>query len=258
MITIAGANMHVLHGLSWNGYSALELINQGREVIGLSLATEQTQALSHGNGTKPGGLLSAEGTLKTEQIDRIKEQFASNFSGVNNAFKTLVLDGGMKWTPFQMSGVDGQHLETRRFQVEEVARLFGISPIMIGVTDKATTYASAESFFGQYVGTTLMRWVARWEQAMLRDLIPEERVQLGVEAKFDLNSLLRGNADERASFYESAISRAGWMSRNEARRLEDLDPLPGLDEILPPAGSTAPSAAAPPPSKKPPPAGQQP
>jgi len=244
-ITLSREQVHVIHGLSWNGYSALEVVQQGQEAIGLAMAAEETQARMHGNGAKPGGVLSTPNTLKPEQIDRIKAQFAENYSGVANAFKTLIFDSGMKFEPWSMTGVDGQHLETRKLQVEEICRLFRVFPQMIGASSATPTYASAESFFGAHVVHTLQPWITLWEQAILRDLLTEFEVQQGIEAKFSLQALMRGNAEQRARFYESAISRAGWMSRNEARRLEDLDPLPGLDEILPPVGSTAVGSADP-------------
>jgi HK97 family phage portal protein len=243
--TLGREQIHVLRGLSWNGYTALNLIVQGREAIGLALAAEETQARLHGNGAKPGGVLSTTATLTDVQIARLKEQFSENYSGVANAFKTLLLDNGLKFEPWSMTGVDGQHLETRKHQVEEICRLFRVFPQMIGASSATPTYASAESFFGAHVIHTLMPWVTLWEQAILRDLLTEGEVIQGIEAKFMMQALMRGSADQRAQYYESAISRAGWMTRNEARRLEDMDPLPGLDTILPPVGSTAPAPTKP-------------
>jgi HK97 family phage portal protein len=108
-----------------------------------------------------------------------------------------------------------------------------VFPAMIGYSDKATTYASAESFFTQHVVHTLMPWAVLWEQSIKRDLLtPKERKKY--HAKFNLTALLRGDAKTRAAFYESAVSKACWMTRNEARRLENLNPLPGLDELLVP------------------------
>jgi HK97 family phage portal protein len=245
-VTLARDQVHVLHGLSWNGFSALNLIVQGTETIGLAMAAEQTQAKMHGNGAKPGGVLSTSAVLTQPQIDRLKEQFSSNYSGVDNAFKTLLLDNGLKFEPWAMTGVDGQHLETRKFQTEEICRLFRVFPQMIGASSATPTYASAESFFGAHVGHSLQPWIALWEQAILRDLLTEDEVAQGIEAKFDMDALLRADAAQRATFYESAISRAGWMSRNEARVKEGLNPLPGLDVILPPMGSTSTAPAGPP------------
>lgn len=248
IVTLSSSDVHVLKGLSWNGFTALELVRQGTDAIGLAIASEETQARMHGNGAKPGGVLSTSAVLTKEQIDRVKEQFASAYSGVSNAFKTILLDNGLKFEAWNMTGVDGQHLETRKMQVEEICRLFRVFPQMIAASSATPTYASAESFFGAHVGHTLQPWVTLWEQAIMRDLLTEREIASGIEAKFILQGLMRGSAPQRAEFYTSAIN-AGWMTRNEARRLEDLDPLPGLDEILTPlnmsSGSSSPSATKP-------------
>jgi HK97 family phage portal protein len=254
IVTLQRDQVHVLHGLSWNGFTALDLVVQGREAIGLAMATEETQARMHSNGAKPGGLLSTTAVLTKDQIDRIKEQFAASYSGVQNAFRTLVLDNGLKFEPWMMTGVDGQHLETRKHQVEEICRMFRVFPQMIGAASATPTYASAESFFGAHVIHTLMPWVTLWEQAMLRDLFTEAEVNAGYEAKFQIQALLRGSAEQRAAFYESAINpaRGGWMTRNEARRLEDLNPISGLDNILTPLNMQGPGAQPAPPAPEPP------
>lgn len=243
--TLGRQDVLAIHGLSWNGVSGLDLITQAREAIGLAIASEETQARLHGQGAKPGGLLTTTAVLTKEQIDRVKEQFALNYTGVQNAFKTMLLDNGLKFEPWSVTGVDGQHLETRKHQVEEICRFFRVFPQMISASSAIPTYASAESFFGAHVIHTLMPWVTLWEQAMLRDLFTEAEIFDGFEAKFMLQGLLRGSAEQRASFYGSGITN-GWMTRNEVRRLEDLNPLPGLDEIITPMnmqpGAGGPSA----------------
>jgi HK97 family phage portal protein len=231
--TLRREQVHVIHGLSWDGLGALEVVHQGSEAIGLAMATEETQARLHGQGARPGGIISTEKTLTEPQVNRIKAQFADNYSGLENAFRTLLLDNGMEFKPWAMTGVDAQHLETRRHQVEEVCRFFRVFPSMIGYSDKATTYASAEAFFTAHVIHTLMPWVTLWEQAIARDLLAEEEQESGLGAKFLLQGLLRGDAASRAEFYASGITN-GWMTRNEARRLEDFNPLPGLDAVLTP------------------------
>jgi HK97 family phage portal protein len=232
--TLRRDQVHVIHGLSWNGLSALELISAGREAIGLALAAEESQARLHGQGARPGGVITTEQSLSDPQVDKIKADFANSYAGIDNAFKTLLLDKGLEFKPWAMSGVDAQQIETRRFQVEECARLMRVFPSMIGYSDKATTYASAEAFFTAHVVHTLTPWVVNWEQAIARDLITKGERSRGLHAKFYLTSLLRGDSAARAAFYESAITRACWMTRNEARRLEDLNPIPGLDEMLTP------------------------
>lgn len=250
--TLSRSDVHVLHGLSWNGYTALDLIKQGTEAIGLAIASEQTQALMHGNGAKPGGVLTTTAVLTTPQIERIRTQFESAYSGVGNAFKTVLLDNGLKFEPWNQSGVDGQHIETRKFQTEEVCRLFRVFPQMIASGTATPTYASAESFFGAHVGHTLQPWISLWEQAILRDLLSEKEITSGIEAKFILQALMRGTAPQRAAFYKEAIN-SGWMTRNEARRLEDLNPLPGLDKILTPLNMSDGSSTPTKPTTKPPP-----
>lgn len=222
-----------IHGLSWNGYSALEVVSQGREAIALALAAERTQALMHGQGTRSGGLISTEQNLDDVQIARIREQFATNYSGIDNAFKAVLLDAGLKFQPWTMTGVDAQHFEQRRFQVEEVCRLFRVFPAMVGYSDKASTYASAEAFFIAHAVHTLQPWFTMIEQAIARDLLTEAEQLQGLGPKFFMQGLMRGDAKSRSEFYKAAIND-GWMTRNEVRRLEDMNPLPGLDEPVTP------------------------
>ena len=233
-----------IQGLSWNGYTGLELIAQGREAFGLTIAAEETQSRLHSNGARPGGVITGPNPLTDDQVDRIRDQFAGKYEGLANAFKTLLLDNGLEFKPWMMTGVDAQHLETRRFQIEEVCRFFRVFPAMIGHSDKAATFASAESFFRAHVGHTLQPWIVRWEQAIARDLLlPGER-RNGYFAKLDPRGLLRGDDTARSAFYKSAVLD-GWMTRNEVRDLEDLDPLDGLDEPLTPTNMTTDPSGAP-------------
>lgn len=246
---IPRAQVHALHGLSWDGVTGLETVVQGKEAIALAMASEETQARLHGQGARPGGVLSTDKVLGEASVANIKASFAEGYSGVANAFKTLLLDNGLKFEPWQMNGVDGQHLQTRKHQVEEICRFFRVFPSMIGYSDKATTYGSAEAFFGAHVVHSLLPWIVLWEQAMERDLLTEEEQNAGLYPKFFFEGLLRGSAEQRAQFYESAITRGCWMSRNEARRLEDLNPITGLDEMLRPLNMQA--GEAPKPTGKP-------
>lgn len=237
--TLDSTQVHAVKGLTWDGLNAVPLVTSGREAIGLSMAAEETQARLHGQGARPGGVITTTASLTDAQIDKIKSEFAGSYTGVENAFKALLLDNGLKFEPWAMTGVDGQHLETRRFQVEEVCRVFRVFPSMIGHSDKAATYASAESFFVAHVVHTLMPWISNWEQAIGRDLLTQKELRKGYHAKFFVESLLRGDAAARATFYESAITKACWMSRNEARRIEGLNPMQGLDEMLTPLNMQA-------------------
>lgn len=220
----------VLHiqGPSWTGIRGLDAIQVAREAIGLAIATEESHSKLHANGARPGGLISTEGKLGDTARQRLKASLSENVEGLRNAFKTLVLDQKATWTPFSMSGVDSQHLETRRFQIEEICRDLGVFPQMVGYSDKTATFASAEAFFLAHVMHSLAPWVENWEQVFARDLFPDED---DIIAKFSMQGLMRGDAKSRAEFYASGIQN-GWLVRNDARRLEDMNPLDGLDEPL--------------------------
>lgn len=232
----------VLHlkGPSWNTYSGLEAIVQAREAIGLSIAAEESISRLHSNGARPSGIISTDQKLQPEAFDKIKRSIQEGYSGLQNAFKTMFLDAGMKFQQLSLSPVDSQTHESRKHQIEEVCRVFRVFPQMIGYGDKTSTYASAEQFFMAHVTHTLLPWAERFEQMLAVQLLTEEELDLGYFPKFNLSGLLRGDAKSRAEYYASGIVN-GWLTRNEARRLEDLDPLDGLDDPLVPLnmGSTA-------------------
>lgn len=235
-------DVHALHGMSWDGLTAMPVTLMGKEALGLAMATEETQARLHGQGARPGGIVSTDAKLGKDEVKNIKDTFREGYTGVDNAFKTLLLDNGLTFKPWAMTGVDGQHLQTRKYQVEEVCRFFRVFPSMIGYSDKAATYASAEAFFGAHVVHSLLPWIVNWEQAMERDLLSDDDQDAGFFVKFFFEGLLRGSAADRATFYQLALA-SGWMNRNEVRRLEDLNPEPGLDKFLTPMAMTASGAA---------------
>jgi HK97 family phage portal protein len=163
----------VLHirGPSWDGYRGLDTVHQAREALGLAIATEETHAALHANGARPAGVLSVQGTLDPAARERLKAAWNAAQGGVRNAFKTAVLDMAATWTPMTQTGVDAQHIELRKHQIEEVCRAFRVFPQMVGHSDKTSTFASAESFFLAHVVHTLTPWVERWEQVCERDLL---------------------------------------------------------------------------------------
>ena len=227
--TLSRDELFILRGPSWSGPAGLEALSLAREAIGLAIATEETHGALHANGAAPGGILSIKGTLDPAGRERLKASWAQYQGGLRNKFKTAVLDQEATWTPMAMTGVDAQHLETRRFQIEEICRDLGVFPQMVGYSDKAATFASAEAFFLAHVVHSLNPWVENWEQALARDLLPANDDSL--MAKFSLQGLLRGDNKTRAEFYASGIVN-GWLTRNEARRFEELNPIEGLDDPL--------------------------
>lgn len=215
-----------LRGPSWNSYFGLEPVRMAREAIGLSMALEQSHARLHRNGVKPSGVYSVEGTLDKEQHARLRERITEHLAGVDNAGKPLILDRAAKWLSIAMTGVDAQHLETRRHQIEEICRAFGVMPIMVGYSDKTATYASAEQMFIAHAVHTIRPWHRRFEASIKRWLLTPEERRAGFYPKFMDNELMRGAAKDRAEYYAKALGAGGtkgWMTQNDVRDLEDMD-----------------------------------
>lgn len=231
---VAREDIFHLRGPSWNGYLGMDAVQLAREAIGLAIATEETHASLHANGAQPGGIIAVKGTLSAAAKQRLKTAWKEMQEGVHNRFKTAVLDADATWTPMSMSGVDNQHLDTRKFQIEEICRAMRVFPQMVGHSDKTATFASAESFFLAHVVHSLTPWLVRWEQSIERDITDGED---DIIAKFSLQGLLRGDAVSRSNFYKAGILD-GWMTRNEARTFEDLNPLAGLDDPMVPLNMT--------------------
>jgi HK97 family phage portal protein len=225
----------VLHirNTSWNGYRGMNAIHLAREAIGLAIATEESQARLHRNGVKPSGILSMDGTLDKDARTRLRVGIKESHEGSQNAGRVMILDRAAKFQSMMMTGVDSQHLETRRLQIEEICRHLNVFPQMVMHTDKTSTFASADAFFTANVVNTIAPDVARWEGALKRDLLSDDDALV---AKFNINGLLRGDSAARADFYLKALGGAraetAYMTRNEVRELEDLDPIEGGD-VLP-------------------------
>lgn len=241
-----------LRGPSWLSYDGLDVLQTARDALGLAIAQDESLSRLHSNGARPSGLLSTDTKLDPKVLDRIKQQWQDTYSGLRNASKTLVLDGGWKYSAMAISPADAQSVESRKHQLEEVARFFRVFPQMIGHADKTSTYASAEQFFIAHVIHSLGPWIERLEQAVSRDLLTDAEVRSGLYPKLMVAGLLRGDSAARSLYYKNGILD-GWMTRNEARRLEDLNPLDGLDEPLQPL-NMVPAGQAPPPAADAPPA----
>lgn len=239
-----------LSGPSWNGYLGMEVMCIARDAIGLSIATEENHSLMHANGSQVGGVLTTDKTLDEAGIARIRGLWDAARGG-GNKFSTAVLDNNLQYTRMGMSGVDSEHLATRDHQIQEVCRALRVFPQMIGFTDKTATFASAESFFIAHVVHSLGPWVERWDQTLNTQVLTEAEIAQGYFFKLFTAGLMRGNDQARSEFYKSGIL-TGWMTRNEARRFEDLDPLPDLDEPLVPLNMNIAGAPPPPDPNAPP------
>jgi len=247
-IEIPAGDMWHLRGPSWDGVVGLDAVKLAREAIGLALATEEHSARMFSNGAIVGGTLSTEKDLKEDQVKLLRKTWEETQGGVANAFKTAIMWGGLKWTPRGMMNDSAQLIESRRFQVEEVCRHFRVMPIMVGYSDKTATYASAEQMFLAHVVHTLGPWYARVEQSAEAALLTEKELDAGYYFKFIAAGLMRGAHADRAAYYSKALGAGGspaWMTQDEVRELDELNPMGGAAGKLPIAtnvGSSTPAA----------------
>lgn len=223
-----------LRGPSWCGYLGMDAVQVARDAIGLAIATEETHARLHANAAQPGGVLSVKGSLDDAARERLKAGWKQFQEGLNNKFKTAVIDQEATWTPLAMTGVDSQHIETRKFQIEEICRALRVFPQMVMHSDKTSTFASAEQFFLAHVVHTLMPWVERWEQTVGCFLLNDD--ELDIAPKMNVAALLRGTAVDRANYFKAALGAGGspaWMTQDEVRALDELNPKGGKAGDLP-------------------------
>ena len=234
--TVDAKDMWHIRGISWDGINGLEGIRLAREAIGLALAMEEHGARMFSNGAKPGGVLSTDANLKQEQIDLLRKSWEEAQGGNANAYKTAILFGGLKFDSMAMTGVDAQHLEQRRFQVEDVCRFFRVLPVMVGHSDKASTYASAEQMFLAHVVHTMMPWYARLENSADVNVLSDADRKSGYYTKFIATALLRGSHKDRSEYFKAALGAGGspaWMTQDEVRALEEMNPMGGAAAKLP-------------------------
>ena len=213
----------VLHipGLGFDGLVGYSPIAMARNSIGMALACEEYGAKFFANGASPSGVLEHPGTIK--DISRLRESWNSVYSGSKNAGKVAILEEGMHYTPISISPNEAQFLETRKFQVDEIARIFHVPPHMIGDLERST-FSNIEQQSLEFVKYTLNPWVCRWEQALTRALL-SQREKREYFIKFNVDGLLRGDYQSRMNGY--AVGRQnGWMSANDIRELENLDRIP--------------------------------
>ena len=213
----------VLHipGLGFDGLVGYSPIAMAKNAIGMAIACEEYGAKFFANGAAPGGVLEHPGTIKDPQ--RVRESWQSTFGGSGNANKIAVLEEGMKYTPIGISPEQAQFLETRKFQINEIARIFRVPPHMVGDLEK-WSFSNIEQQSLEFVKYTLDPWVIRWEQSIQRTLLSQgEKAHYFV--KFNLEGLLRGDYQSRMNGYATARQN-GWMSANDIRELENLDRIP--------------------------------
>ncbi|CAI3673882.1 putative phage portal protein [Clostridium neonatale] len=216
-------NHEVLHipGLGFDGLVGYSPIAMAKNAVGMSIACEEYGASFFANGANPGGVLEHPGVVKDPA--RVRESWNSVYQGTGNAHKVAVLEEGMKFQSIGIPPEQAQFLETRKFQINEIARLFRIPPHMVGDLEKSS-FSNIEQQSLEFVKYTLDPWVIRWEQAMKKALLlPSEKKDYFI--KFNVDGLLRGDYQSRMNGYATGRQN-GWLSSNDIRELENLNRIP--------------------------------
>lgn len=220
----------ILHipGMGFDGVRGMSVVTFGaRQAVGLSLATESHGSRIFSNGARLGVVLKHPKTLSKDAQARLRTQFDSQHVGLSQAFKTLVLEEGLDVTNISMTSEDAQFLDTRRFQVEDIARFFGVPPHLIGHTEKQTTWGTGlEQQTLGFLIFTIIPWLTRFEQEFNRKLFPRSPFF----AQFKHQAFMRGDSKARAEYYASGHQN-GWLTQNEIRKLEDLPPVDSGDQL---------------------------
>lgn len=218
-----------------DGLVGLSPIAYARQAIGLGLATEEHGARLFGNGAVTSGVLQTEQELSDLAFDRLKRDFEENHQGLTNAHKPLILEMGLKWQQISLSAEDAQFIETRKFQLEEICRIFRVPLHMVQNTDRAT-FNNIENLGIGFINYSLVPYLIRIEQRINAGLVKASK-QGTFYAKFNTGALLRGDMKSRFEAYSTGINW-GIYSPNECRELEELNPREGGDIYLTPMNMT--------------------
>lgn len=210
----------ILHiaGLGFDGLIGYSPIELAKNAIATGLSCEEYGAKFFENGAQPGGVLEHPGTIKDPE--RLRQSWQQTFGGSRNSGRIAVLEEGMKYTPIAISPEQAQFLETRKFQLNEIARIFRVPPHLIGDLEKST-FSNIEQQSLEFVKYTLGPWISRLEQSLTRSLLLAKEKQTYL-IRFNVEGLLRGDYESRMRGYATARQN-GWMSANDIRTLENLD-----------------------------------
>ncbi len=221
--------IHIL-GLSFDGIIGKSVIESARESIGLGLAADQFGGSFFGNGANVSAVLTHPGKLSDEAYKRLMASWQRRYSGLDNSHKTAILEEGMNLTKVSISPSESQFLETRKFGVEDIARFFRIPLAYLGSLENSSTRANIEEQGIQFQRNTILPWVKRWEAEFNRKLFPGQEDYF---IRMNMDGFLRGDISSRYSSYATA-RQWGWMSVNDIRKYESLDPIDGGDVYLQP------------------------
>lgn len=244
---ILSGEMHHLRGLSNDGFVGISPVDQIRDAIGLTAAAEEYGARFYKHGSAPGGVLETPNKLSDDAYNRLKTAWEARFQGVHNAHRAAILEQGLQWKAVGIEPDKAQFLETRKFQITDIARAFRIPPHMLADLERAT-FSNVEHQGLEFVTYTLLPWIVRWEQAIKRDLLTAYKKTHFV--KFNVAGLLRGDLKSRYDAYATGRNW-GWFSVNDIRKLEDMNTIEGGDQYLAPLNMTTPDRIENPPEPQP-------
>ncbi len=216
----------VLHipGLGFNGLVGFSPIGMMKNALGSAIAVEKYGSAFFRNGAQPSGVLEHPSVLKNPE--KVRDAWESVYGGASNAHRVAILEEGMKYQAISLPPEDSQFLETRKFSVEEICRIFRVPPHLVQSLEHAT-FSNIEHQGIDFVQHSITPWIVRWEQAIIKDLLLEEEQDIYFP-KFNVDGLLRGDYQSRMNGYSIAFSN-GFMSPNEIRRLENMNPIPAED-----------------------------
>ena len=214
----------VLHipGLGFDGLIGYSPIAMAKQSIGLALATEEYGATFFSNGANPGGVLEHPGVVKNPE--QLRESWYGQFGGSGKAHKIAVLEEGLKFHAIGIPPEAAQFLQTRKFQINEIARIFRVPPHMVGDLEKSS-FSNIEQMSLEFVKYSIGPWVVRWEQALMQALLLPSEKRSGMFIRFNLDGLLRGDYASRMRGYAQGRQN-GWLSANDVRELEDMNRVP--------------------------------
>ncbi len=227
-IKLRREQMFHVRGLSLDGVTGLSPIQIHREAIGLGIAAAEFGARFFSQGLNAGGVLEHPQRLSDPAYNRLKESIEERNAGLSQAHRAMILEEGMKFNKLTIPPNDAQWLETRKFQVVEICRIFNIPPHKLKDLERAT-FSNIEEQGIEYVTDSLSPWLVCWEQAIARDLLSEEE-RREFFAAFKLDALLRGKTLERFQSYQAA-RQGGWLSVNEIRALENQNSIGEMGDI---------------------------
>ena len=231
--SIPASNMYHLKGLGFDGLVGYSVINHAARTVGLGLALDTMAASTFANGGAPGVIIhEKEGGkgLSPEGVQNLLASFEKRFKGPNNAAKVMYLDGGKTVEKLELPLAAMQFLESRKFQIQEIARWFRVPPHKLADLERAT-FSNIEHQSLEFVTDTLVPWISRLETEAQIKLIGRNNRANRVYTKINVSGLLRGDIKSRYEAYGVGRDK-GWLSANDIRAFEDMNPVAGGDDYL--------------------------